>query len=616
MAVSALPSPDLAVPDPAAPFEARDTPLIDAFHVVASAALRHPNLKQTLQVAVSNACELFGVDRCSVFLRDPDSQVFHGVAAETPGDRDIVHRMRCGVTADRMSQEIITTQCPVLVRDAVRDGRPVRSTMINLRVKEVLGVPLVVHREVHGLLFLDQVGHCRRFTSTEMSRVARYADLMAGLLPVLYRMDELRSTIQVLEIQAHEAAKTRAFIADIARLSRTGTTPHEIAAAASAATRRGCWVTDGAHRPMVQGGDPHDGARIARILARPATIAALRSLPDEDVLDLSAEPDGLLIAPITVHGGRWGHVTLTCAGRSVTRYDKEVLLSAAHAMAVELRLETGWEAAIAEARQLVARALVDGNLDTATRRRATLHSIPLDRPRVVCLVAHQRQSAIPPDAHFVAQAFNKVHDGPPVLAAPTADGSVAVLVDLDTDTPQAVAERASALAIAALHAVDADDNLIAAVSTQVDRAEHIPRAHTESQRVLHCLRQLCPDSRRVLTADELGFASVLLGAIDRASADLHVHKALGRLLSDEARDRELIHTADVFLGHARNIRDTARSLGIHENTVRYRLTRIHDVTGLDLTRSADDQVSCQLALLILRLRGQMPTTTTANPRPR
>jgi len=45
---------------------------------------------------------------------------------------------------------------------------------------------------------------------------------------------------------------------------------------------------------------------------------------------------------------------------------------------------------------------------------------------------------------------------------------------------------------------------------------------------------------------------------------------------------------------------------VHENTIRYRLARIEHVTGLGVSACSDDQLSAQLALLVLRLQGVLP----------
>ena len=50
------------------------------------------------------------------------------------------------------------------------------------------------------------------------------------------------------------------------------------------------------------------------------------------------------------------------------------------------------------------------------------------------------------------------------------------------------------------------------------------------------------------------------------------------------------------------MRRTATRLSVHENTVRLRLSRVHALTGLDVTGDATHQLSIHTALLVLRLR--------------
>ena len=53
------------------------------------------------------------------------------------------------------------------------------------------------------------------------------------------------------------------------------------------------------------------------------------------------------------------------------------------------------------------------------------------------------------------------------------------------------------------------------------------------------------------------------------------------------------------------MRRSAALLGVHENTIRYRLARVAEITGLNLAANPDHQLSGQLAVLILRLQGQI-----------
>jgi hypothetical protein len=62
----------------------------------------------------------------------------------------------------------------------------------------------------------------------------------------------------------------------------------------------------------------------------------------------------------------------------------------------------------------------------------------------------------------------------------------------------------------------------------------------------------------------------------------------------------------VFFDCGRSVRRSALELGVHENTIRYRLARIEDATGLAFGTSSDDEFTAQVALLVLRLDGALP----------
>ncbi|WP_330177641.1 helix-turn-helix domain-containing protein [Streptomyces sp. NBC_01498] len=63
---------------------------------------------------------------------------------------------------------------------------------------------------------------------------------------------------------------------------------------------------------------------------------------------------------------------------------------------------------------------------------------------------------------------------------------------------------------------------------------------------------------------------------------------------------ELTHTAEVYLDHAGQAGRTASELGIHRQTLYYRLSRIEQLTGLDLT-AGEDRLLLHMALKAARL---------------
>ncbi|HEY2191530.1 MAG TPA: helix-turn-helix domain-containing protein, partial [Actinomycetospora sp.] len=57
----------------------------------------------------------------------------------------------------------------------------------------------------------------------------------------------------------------------------------------------------------------------------------------------------------------------------------------------------------------------------------------------------------------------------------------------------------------------------------------------------------------------------------------------GLLAYDRERHADLVRTLGAYLDHGGNYDDTAAALHIHRSTLRYRLQRIRELSGHDLT---------------------------------
>jgi DNA-binding PucR family transcriptional regulator len=124
--------------------------------------------------------------------------------------------------------------------------------------------------------------------------------------------------------------------------------------------------------------------------------------------------------------------------------------------------------------------------------------------------------------------------------------------------------------------------------------------------VAQCLKTFRGGGARALSADDLGPGRLLLAANSHEEADRFAADTLGALLDggDDGR-AELLRTLTIFFDASRSIRQSAASLGVHENTIRYRLGRICELTGRDVANDADDQLAFQVAILVLRLQGRL-----------
>jgi len=157
---------------------------------------------------------------------------------------------------------------------------------------------------------------------------------------------------------------------------------------------------------------------------------------------------------------------------------------------------------------------------------------------------------------------------------------------------------------------------VAAISTRCAAPTDYVRAYGEACQVMRCLRTLSGEQGvRVLTADDLGPGRLVLASTQREEAERFARDALGGLLGEDDGTRDLLATLQAFFDAGRSVRRSAVALGVHENTIRYRLTRIEDVTGLAVSACSDDQLSAQLALLVLRLQGVLPIAPVAAAAP-
>ncbi len=78
--------------------------------------------------------------------------------------------------------------------------------------------------------------------------------------------------------------------------------------------------------------------------------------------------------------------------------------------------------------------------------------------------------------------------------------------------------------------------------------------------------------------------------------------AVDRLIDYDARRRtSLLDTLERYLAERRSVIESARELFIHPNTLRQRLGRIEELTGLNLDE--DDLLSLELAIKLARLHG-------------
>jgi sugar diacid utilization regulator len=126
------------------------------------------------------------------------------------------------------------------------------------------------------------------------------------------------------------------------------------------------------------------------------------------------------------------------------------------------------------------------------------------------------------------------------------------------------------------------------------RPSELPRSLREAGLALRLQKSLLPGSG-ACEYPKLGIFRMLAAIPDLSDVDTFVREWLGTLLDYDARRKaELVRTLTQYLEHGGNYDATAAELSVHKSTLKYRLQRIRELTGLELN-DPDVHFNLQLA---------------------
>lgn len=584
---------------------------IRAFGHVAGALGELREIDDLLHLIAKNICELVGVHRCSVYLRDADSDLFRGQVGHS--DRDIdarVKRLTAGVPGDQFTAEIIRTNAPVVIDDARTDPRPIKSAMRDWKIRSMMGVPMIVRGDVIGLVFLDDEDRSHAFSSTDEDIAAAFADLAGVAINQAQLTGKLRSSLETVARQ-NQLLRHAATIEDrLTKLVLEGGDIREIARAVATLTSKPCAVYDARDERLALEMPPGLEETVVPKLLEPhfrdqrAVVDALAALDTSRGGVVEPVPAvGLnhrfMVAPIIVRDDTWGRVVLMEYRSRFGALDMHVCRRAATNIAVEMSAERRAATAEWNARAALAGEMIRGGSDAASlRHRADYLGIPLETPRVLCLIRPAERAELP-DPRDAATRF--VDAGAPAALATAFAKGLVVIVDLppDAPTPVAIAEAKRLVA-----EVFDEGSVLAALSTVCTSLEDYERAYTQAGQVMACLERYAAE-RHMLSADDLGAGRLLLSSANAAEVERFATDTLGTLLDGGETNDDLVTTLGAFFDNGRSIRRAAAALDVHENTIRYRLGRIEEAIGIPVAADADAQLTAQLALLVLRLQGRL-----------
>jgi sugar diacid utilization regulator len=263
------------------------------------------------------------------------------------------------------------------------------------------------------------------------------------------------------------------------------------------------------------------------------------------------------------------------------------------------------EAAAAFLHDLLARASDTDEL----RRRGSELSIDVDAGGSVVVV--RASPLVPTEEDWRARVLAVVERGvravtPSALAAladrPHAPAGEVVVLVPDSDEP--LAQRAAEAVLRELEASLSGFAFTVGRSRVAPGADELARAADEALLAAN-VAEADVDERRVLSFEDTGAYRLLLSAMSESPDELerfYAETLEPIVVYDEQYETDLVQTVETFLECDGNVAQTAQHLYTHRHTVRYRLERVRELSGLDVG-SSDGREKLSLGLKAMRVLG-------------
>jgi DNA-binding PucR family transcriptional regulator/putative methionine-R-sulfoxide reductase with GAF domain len=559
---------------------------------------------QVLQSIAERTLGLLDADICGVMLREGDVVRMRSCVGNRSAETARLRMHRGQGVAGLVFQ----TGEPAKV-DSYLDDETISNDFMSLAEKEetrsALAVPLRLHGEFIGVL---EVWRRRRsiFTGRDVRRMVTLADFATIAIDNARLHDEQAASAAETE-RARDALQHQVAVLDrSSRLQQSllttviegGGLP---AIARTVAVELGCEV--GIYGPDGAMIAAHSGGRGEASL--PTTMPAI---PSGGVSRTHSGDASSWVRPLFADGDQVGRVLLL-QGTQSTELMEAVAGQVAMACSLALLRQRAASRARAEAIEQVLWDLLQGPVEhrLAARTRARQLNVNLGGAlRVVHgqienvedLAAEQGWDTSQTDRvrREVLRTVRTLDDGRGLtLSSLRGDLLVAIAVDVDRSAAKDLVNAFSA-------AVNRDRpglRLTWGVSREHTDVIELPSAFNEASTAMSAARRL--GGENVFLYEELGIVRLLLGSGTDPDLQTFINDVTGPLVAyDRDNDGALIRTLRTFFDADCSQRVAAERLFVHHKTLRYRLERIRQLTGLDLSRH-EDRMRADFALRLLQV---------------
>ncbi len=587
---------------------------LQALHEVATDVLGHLDVEAALLTVVNAATELVAADIAGIMLAEEDGTVLRMRASTGHRTVDTAHlEVRRG---QGVAGKVFETRQPCKVDNYLSDSSISRDFFPIAKEegkRSALGAPMIARGEVVGVLMAWR----RRpsvFTADDTRTLVSLANLatIAIVNARLYAAEHsvvarLEETNDRLERQNSLLQRSSRVHEELDGLVIDGGGIADLVATLVTHTGGRAGVLDADLQVLAT--SPGSDASVARAVRH---LRASESTPRTAVLPPDPlDQHWLLVREVVAGEDRLGHLVVGLDRRPES-LDSVIVEQAA----IVCALQQTRERAVLEARTRVHDEfvwdLLEGNLsDTAealVRARYLGYCLP-PRLRVVLLAIEGVKVWSGPDGSVEAatrrreglvrsaERLAKSAQGASVFAA--LRGSLMVMIVPASDD---IAEARTRLqsSLSGLSDQHPELTFSAGVSACFPLAADLSQAYAQAQSALSAAPLLASGPPLALF-DELGVLRFLLAPGDRRDLWGFARKVLGPVIDyDREHETDLVRTVEAYLANDCNLQRTAACLYVHAKTVRYRLERIHQLGGIDLSRQ-QTRFDAQLAITILRV---------------
>jgi GAF domain-containing protein len=532
-------------------------------HQIISAVASTLNLEEVMNGVVRLLSDASAVHACFVYLLDPKRKRLVLRAASAPY-ASLIGRIALE-KGEGLAWWVLEERRAAFIREHALDDPRVKYVpeLEEERFQSLVAVPLLGKRgDPIGAITLDTEAP-REFTDTEVEFLVASASLVAGAIENAQLYDEARRRVDELE-QLNELAEA---VAGAEALEILGPELVKRARTLLRAERVLLYLREeDGRRLRLRWSEPWDPAAPETIeLSEHASSVGRRDRANRLSISLVAGDE--LLGALVAEGTREVDLARTVANQAAVAIRKiQVLEHLTERNLIKDFFED----------------LAAGRLGDA-ESRATRLGYDLARPQVVV-------EAVNADA-ATERAIATLTRG---SLTDRRDQSLRALIP--------VGRQGAAGVLADLRRVHADFGSAAAigVSSVCADAEAVADGFEEARHAVLGAAVIGRD-RRVLGYDELGpYKYLLRVAVDPGSRDATMDAVTKLAEYDRERGASLLFTLEEFLRRRGNISATSEALFVHPNTLRQRLRRIADLTGIDLRR--DDWLMVEIAVKLVRLR--------------